>query len=193
MLGWSLVAQHEGKKFNCDVCKKQFSTTCGLRKHRQSTHGEKEVIQCPTCGKGFNCKANLKLHKKSLHLREKYPCNLCDYEATQKGSLTTHIRHVHFKGQLPTLRCNECNFKSSSKASYKKHTKLFHSEMAEVYTCKVCNFKTIHKSTLPMHERKHKADMPTIKCNDCDHETIYKGKLAEHRKLFHSGEIKYYN
>jgi hypothetical protein len=33
--------------------------------------------------------------KVTLLQGEKYPCNVCDYEATQKSNLKTHVTKVH--------------------------------------------------------------------------------------------------
>ena len=37
----------------------------------------------------------LKIHIDSVHLGIKYPCDLCEYQATEMGSLNVHIKTVH--------------------------------------------------------------------------------------------------
>ena len=39
-------------------------------------------------------------HNKSVHEKIKYPCNQCEYKATEKGHLKTHIELVNEKSQV---------------------------------------------------------------------------------------------
>ena len=39
--------------------------------------------------------SSLATSKKSLYKEPKFQCPECDYEATQKGNLTTHIKSIH--------------------------------------------------------------------------------------------------
>ena len=41
---------------------------------------------------------NLKIHIKLVHENIKYPCNRCEYKATEKGNPKTHIESVNEKG-----------------------------------------------------------------------------------------------
>ena len=52
-----------------------------------------------------------------------YPCNLCDYKATQQGSLKKHIESVHEKVKYP---CNLCEYKATEKGHLKRHIKSVH-------------------------------------------------------------------
>ena len=40
---------------------------------------------------------NLKIHIELVHENIKYPCNHCEYKATEKGNLKTHIESVNEK------------------------------------------------------------------------------------------------
>ena len=60
--------------FSCNSCNAGYSSHCYLQKHIQSEHFElKEKLNCTQCGKQ---------HVRSIHEKKKYPCNLCDYQAT---------------------------------------------------------------------------------------------------------------
>ena len=53
----------------------------------------------------FNTKINdNKLE--SVHKKVKYPCNLCEYKATEQRSLTRHIRSVHEKVKYLVINVN---------------------------------------------------------------------------------------
>ena len=51
--------------------------------------------ECPECGKVFSTKTNMGKHYRSKHEGIKYPCNQCDYQATRKDHLKTHIQSKH--------------------------------------------------------------------------------------------------
>ena len=57
-------------------------------------------------------------------MKERYQCKICDYQATQKGSLSTHVKNVHQKSE--NINCSKCN-KSIQKMNLKRHLKMFHS------------------------------------------------------------------
>ena len=47
---------------------------------------------------------NLKIHIDSVYEQIKYPCNQCEYKATEKGHLQTHIESVN---ERVKYHCNE--------------------------------------------------------------------------------------
>ena len=47
----------------------------------------------------------------------RYPCDQCDYKATEKGSLKKHIDAVH--GDV-RYSCDQCDYKSKWKDNLKK-------------------------------------------------------------------------
>ena len=49
---------------------------------------------CSECEFKATIKSNLNTHIKSIREEVKYPCSECDYEATQKGNLNTHVKSV---------------------------------------------------------------------------------------------------
>ena len=42
----------------------------------------------------------INFHEKFLKQGEKFPCNMCNYVATQKSNLTTHLQRVHSNGTI---------------------------------------------------------------------------------------------
>ena len=47
------------------------------------------------CGKEFTEKGHMLRNYRSKHEGIKYPCNQCDYQATQQGDLKKHIQRKH--------------------------------------------------------------------------------------------------
>jgi uncharacterized Zn-finger protein len=61
-------AEHQGTRYDCNVCFKQFKRKGSLGRHMVGVHGQ-----------GDN----------------KYGCNLCDKEFKQKTHLKTHMKNIH--------------------------------------------------------------------------------------------------
>ena len=94
-------------------------------------------------------------------LSVKFPCGLCDYQATEKSSLSKHNKTVHSADQMAKQNCDFCDFQSVYKTALTKHRKLLHSGNAEVFECNVCTFKTNNKYRLANHaKRKHISNDP---------------------------------
>ena len=51
------------------------------------------------------------------------PCEQCDYKATQKGTLLTHIKSNH---EGVKYSCEQCDYKATWKRSLFIHIKSFH-------------------------------------------------------------------
>ena len=61
-----MKAFHEGKRWTCQECRKEFTHPNSLNKHTASVH------------KGV-----------------RYPCDQCDKSFTQKQSLKVHVQSIH--------------------------------------------------------------------------------------------------
>ena len=77
-----------------------------------------------------------------------FQCNICNFQATQKGGLSKHIENVHHKSE--NIVCTECN-KTIQKRHLPSHIKLFHSGGQTQLNCNICTFQTIHASSLKKH------------------------------------------
>ena len=64
-------------------------------------------------------------HYITKHEGIKYPCNQCDYQATQQRLLQTHIQSVHEGIKYP---CNQCDHQATQKSDLKRHKKTRHSQ-----------------------------------------------------------------
>ena len=53
--------------------------------------------ECSECGKSLRNPRNLKRHLESIHNGLKYPCDQCDFNASQKYHLKSHIKAKHTK------------------------------------------------------------------------------------------------
>ena len=52
-----------------------------------------------------------------------FPCAQCDYKATRREHLLTHIKSVHEGVKFP---CAQCDYKATQKSSLLRHIKSVH-------------------------------------------------------------------
>ena len=78
-----------------------------------------KIYSCGECN--FQTRHNsshLKYHIRSKHEGIRYPCDQCDYKATDKGNLMKHIKSIHEGIRYP---CGQCTHKAISKGYLKMH------------------------------------------------------------------------
>ena len=63
-------------------------------------------------------------HYRSIHEGIKYPCNHCDYQATQQTHLQKHIQSVHEGIRYP---CNQCDYQATQQCHLQRHIAAKHS------------------------------------------------------------------
>ena len=66
-----IKSKHEGIKYPCNQCDKQYSRS-GLREHKRYKHMG-IVHACPECGKKTITKSDLKKHMRRHHVKQEEP------------------------------------------------------------------------------------------------------------------------
>ena len=66
----------------------------------------------------------------------RYPCNLCDYKATQKAKIKVHKDSVHGLGRR--FQCEHCHKTFSLEQSLKRHMIEVHAK--KQFKCSFCDF-----------------------------------------------------
>jgi len=85
-----------------------------------------------------------------------FPCNQCEYSATQRGALKTHILSVHEK--VKPFSCLKCEYSATQKGAIKIHVASVH-EKIKPFACNKCPYATAHKGNLKTHVNlRHKED-----------------------------------
>ena len=78
--------QHDGLRYNCDLCSFSSTGQSSLRLHIRTKH-EGVQYKCDSCGMNFAHKDNLRLHRKVVHEGKKIKCDLCDFQAAKGQEL----------------------------------------------------------------------------------------------------------
>ena len=74
-----------------------------------------------------NVKAETECASNSVNIQvneaDQYPCNKCDKQFTQKGTLVRHMRSAHEGIRYP---CNDCAYKATTKQTLERHIQTIH-------------------------------------------------------------------
>ncbi|XP_063222234.1 uncharacterized protein LOC134530887 [Bacillus rossius redtenbacheri] len=175
----------------CDVCKKYYSCSTSLNKHRR-LHAvkllpapEKDIeddprvpqeaghaFSCSYCSKAFSKQRNLDMHVRCHTGERPYVCDLCPQAFTRYNTLWKHKKRVHLNWS---------------------------------YTCTVCGrlfpFKNVlDLHILNVHQREPKkgfriggsvirkakvSRMGNYPCGDCKKNFVYLGALLTHERMYH--------
>ncbi|XP_046352615.2 zinc finger protein 37-like [Haliotis rufescens] len=172
-------------EFECEICKKNFSTKYVLAYHIKSEHlGMKRTYMCPTCGKSFSQK-NSYLQHANVHMGFKpYKCEVCGKAFSYEKSLKEH-RFMH--DDIRRFKCPVCEktFRQSSAVTI--HMKV-HKETKD-YVCMACGKGFSQKQALIRHERIHLGEKP-FSCGLCGRNFTDSSILRRHMILIHKKDPK---
>ena len=113
--------QRKEQRFECDICKKTFSTKCGSILHKKTVHSDDRPFKCEVCLKTFKTRASLDCHK-SIHTGIKpYKCSVCHERFRRKDFYQDHYRK--HTGEKP-YACQVCGHRFRKKADHTTHLQL---------------------------------------------------------------------
>lgn len=143
---------HDGDtKEVCDECGIQVASKFNLEKHIKRVHLQERNFSCDVCGyRGF-FKFNMVEHmKKHLDLseRDRFYCELCQFQSVSKTSMRTHKRTEH-SGEKKTWHCH-CGKVFNQNSTYYTHIKTVH-EKIKPHECQLCDKAFFDKSQLRNH------------------------------------------
>ncbi|KAL4234471.1 zinc finger protein [Mactra antiquata] len=134
-------------RYQCDSCKKSYSTFGGLSKHKQFhcvSHVKKEFT-CKYCEKSYGSLGALKMHIRTHTLPCK--CKLCGKAFSRPWLLQGHVR-TH-TGEKP-FKCVHCGRAFADRSNLRAHLQT-HSDIKK-YGCKNCTKTFSRMSLLLKHE-----------------------------------------
>ena len=94
--------------------------------------------QCLQCEYKATTKSKLQTHIKPVHEGQKFPCPHCEYKATDKGNLQKHIK-VHEGHMFP---CPQCNNKFTQRNSLQKQD-VWDNDSSNIFLGKVKNISLV--------------------------------------------------
>ncbi|KAF2366665.1 Lipid transport protein N-terminal [Trinorchestia longiramus] len=136
----------DGKPWECDVCKKCFTTKYFLKKHKRLHTGETPYM-CSECGKTFTFQQSY--HKHLLYHSDDKPhvCSYCGRAFKEMSTLHNHVR-IH-TGEKPFV-CETCGKAFRQRVSYLVHRRIHTGVLP--YTCHECQKSFRYKVSLRSHK-----------------------------------------
>ena len=95
----------------------------------------------------------LKIHNQREHIKIRYPCNRCDFQARGTSDLNKHIRAIH-EGIKFECDYEGCNYKCAARNMLKYHAQFKHEGI--YYPCDMCGNRYMEPRALKNHvKNKH--------------------------------------
>ena len=111
---------HQGRKFTCDLCNKEYAQKGSMESHKRVNHFKKKrtTKKCSLCDYETRQNRELNCHFQSKHSTVKFPCTMCKYEGPSQRNLKLHIKVKHYK---KNYKCSLCPHTSTREGNLKIH------------------------------------------------------------------------
>jgi KRAB domain-containing zinc finger protein len=123
-------------------------------------------FECKECDYGCDDQRNFNRHVDN-HNGVRYPCLLCDFEATQAGALKRHVRNMHDK--VKDFPCDECEKEFAQNAQLTIHHDYEHKKLH--WVCSSCGKGFSKKGHCKAHIKRT--------TNTCDCEPVQEDRPSE--------------
>lgn len=189
--------------FPCSFCSYKAINLSTLKVH-QNKHTRENIYNCPHCEFKTTWRAYIKSHiqkhnadnfktrKQGDASIKSYPCQYCNYVATQMGSLKLHVNSKHTRENMH--KCPQCDYECAVYGNLRMHIRRKHGLKPDdngKYHCKECDFSSESSTEIKTHlSEKHnmnveiddlkKEDEKTYTCQYCPYTTLYQQVMKKH-------------
>lgn len=170
--------QHEGVRFFCTFCSKNFKTERYFEEHfkQHDPLCEETKLSCPKCSKTVNkhvFKRHLEIHNED---RKKYVCDVCGKNLLSLEGLKFHKKmHIGDKNYA----CDVCGKAFLTKQKLVIHTRTHNGK--KPFMCKECHKRFTRKYSLTIHVTRYHTSENPHKCEFCLKQFVSKGNLKKHK------------
>ncbi|XP_012273219.1 zinc finger protein 493-like isoform X2 [Orussus abietinus] len=163
--------------FECDSCKKVFTTKSVLERHI-FTHTHERQFGCKVCGKRFKQAGHVKSHMLVHTGERRFECTVCSKRFSLANSLKKHM-YIH-NGEKP-YQCDVCGARFLEKRNLNGHLMTHTNERP--YSCKICGKRYTLADTLRRHISAAHEDGRTYQCEICAKMFKQLAHLSVHKKV----------
>ena len=91
-----MAMEHDGPKFKCEKCDKEFTDPSNKTKHKQVCGTTERAHKCKLCPKIFKAKRYLQAHVKDKHVCPTVlMCEVCGHKCETRAGLRAHRIKKH--------------------------------------------------------------------------------------------------
>ncbi|CAH2245017.1 jg3221, partial [Pararge aegeria aegeria] len=174
--------QHNEGSYQCETCKKIYTTPLKLKYHIDNVHRMVKRHKCTKCDERFTEYFQRQKHMEDAHgvAKLEYKCNVCDKIFDRKTRVSMHMKRYHLEQR--DYQCEMCSYTCFTKAALKIHMIKHNGE--RIYECSVCKKSYARKRTLLEHMRIHNNDR-RYACKVCGQTFVQNCSLKGHIKTHH--------
>ena len=184
-----ILRRKETWKHLCGICDYATNRKSNVTQHL-AAHGIGERFKCDKCDKDFSQKAHLRTHRASHEKSYNLPskCNQCGKMYQTVEGLKRHIKSMHSEKQL---ECGECEKRFSTIGNLNEHKKAVH--VLKSLKCDQCKYRSKTNKDLKKHINKvHNGVRDVLyKCDLC----YYQGNsshLKRHKEAVHDNKKNWF-
>ncbi|XP_076244031.1 uncharacterized protein LOC143185160 isoform X2 [Calliopsis andreniformis] len=175
-----LTHSHE-RQFACIICEKRFKQAGHVKSHMLVHTGERR-FECTICKKRFSLSNSLKKHMYVHNGEKPYQCDVCGARFLEKRNLNGHL--MTHTNERP-FRCKICGKRYTLADTLRRHVSAAH-EDGRTYQCEICAKMFKQLAHLSVHKKVHNDERP-FQCHLCEknfkHKNVLKSHLAIHANV----------